>query len=183
LSGLLRKTLIGVLVSVIVLFILTTLFGVELSDVTAVGLWAFIASSALSMTGLTARSVRFVILVRRYCGEVEIGAFKALLVRLASEFVALLSLSYVGDEAFRLGWLSKKGVNPGRAAWVAYLEIFFDVLVGTLLSIASAVFLLLHGALILGGAVAAIAGTVLLNSHSVSRLLGEERSETSRHSF
>lgn len=103
LKDLLRKALIGVLVSLIALLLITVLFGVRLSDVSAVGLNAFLFSCLLSAGSLLARGVRFPIILRKYEGGLRISFFKALLVRLGSEFIALISLAYVGDEVFRLG--------------------------------------------------------------------------------
>ena len=161
-KGLLRKALIGVLVSLIVLLLITVFFGIRLSDVSAVGLDAFLFSCLLSVGSLLARGARFPIILRRYHGGLRVGFFKALLVRLGSEFIALVSFAYVGDEVFRLGWLTRKGVDSGYAAWIAYMEIFFDVLIGTALSLISAAFLLVHGAMLIGGATAAIAGVTLV---------------------
>ena len=158
--GILRRVLVGVSVSVIILAVISVFSGVGLDDLAKVSLQAFVASSLLSLGSLLMRSIRFAFIVERYSGE--LGFLKAIPVRIASEFVALLSFAYVGDEAFRFGWLARKGVEPGKAAWMSYIEIFFDVSVGTILSLAAAVYLLLHNALILGIIVAAISATVLL---------------------
>lgn len=143
------------------LFLIVSFFGVKVEDVLAVGLLPFVVSASLAAGELLVRSARFVFLVNKYQKGIRVGVLKALVIRLASEFVALISFSYVGDEMFRLGWLAKKGVEPGRAAWIAYAEIFFDVLIGTTLSIASAALLITRGATVLGAVVAAIAGGVL----------------------
>ncbi len=157
--GILRRLLIGVSASVVILVVISVLSGVDLRDLSRIGLGAFLTSAILSLGSLLLRSIRFAFIVDRYSGE--LGFLKAIPVRLASEFVALLSFAYVGDEAFRFGWLARKGVEPGKAAWMSYIEIFFDVSVGTIISLAAAIYLLLHGALILGIVVAIISSVVL----------------------
>lgn len=161
-EGLLRKTIVAAVVSVVFILIFMTIFGVSIQEVFSVGLPAFLFSASLVFLALIVRGLRFLIIARRFGGR--ISALRALKIRVASEFIALISFSAVGDEAFRMGWLMREGTGLGKAAWIAYFEIFFDVLVGAVLSLISAAVLLARGAYWIGGAVAAV-GAVVLSAH------------------
>jgi len=162
LEGLIKKAIIAVAVSILIIIILMVLFGVKVEDILSVGILYLLFSAAFSFSSIIFRSFRFIILLKRF-GE-NLSLLKSLKVRLASEFIALVSFSAVGDEAFRLGWLMKRGMNSGNAAWIAYFEVFCDVLIGTAISLFSAIFLLTRGVIFVGGVVAAVS-VIVLSAH------------------
>ena len=157
-----KKALLGTILSIAVIIILMTLFDVKISDVLAVGLTPFIISTFLIILTLIVRGLRFYSLVKNYQNDLKVGFGESILVRTASEFIALISPSFIGDEAFRLGWLTKRGVNAGKALWIAYMEIFCDVIVGTTLSLVSSIYFVFEGAYIFGAIIGVIALFVLL---------------------
>ena len=59
----------------------------------------------------------------------------------------------MGGELVRIAWLSKNGVPPGKAAWVATMEIIADVLVGSMLAFIAGAYPIYNGGSVVGIAV------------------------------
>ncbi|MFI5420567.1 MAG: YbhN family protein, partial [Nitrososphaerales archaeon] len=89
--------------------------------------------------------------------------FKGLsIVRIGSEFVSLTTPSLIGGVVVRAAWLVQKGVDSGKAFWIAYFEVLMDVYVGSLFAIAAAVFAFVKGATIIGSTIVAIVAFQLI---------------------
>jgi len=56
----------------------------------------------------------------------------------------------VGGEFVRIAWLTKNGVAPGKAAWVATMEIIADVFVGSMLAFIAGGLALYKGGSVVG---------------------------------
>ncbi|HEX2557257.1 MAG TPA: lysylphosphatidylglycerol synthase transmembrane domain-containing protein, partial [Nitrososphaera sp.] len=75
---------------------------------------------------------------------------KTVSARLAGEFVTQTTPSYVGGEFVRIAWLTRNGVTPGKAAWVATMEIIADVFVGSMLAFIAGGLALYKGGSVIG---------------------------------
>jgi len=123
----------------------TLFFGVSISDITAVGPAAFLLASAVSIVRLFVQGVRFHELSKGINGTTRINASNTTIARMASEFTDLVVPSYAGGELVKIPWLTKKGFSLGQAILIAYLEVLFDVVIGGLISIIAALYLLTRG--------------------------------------
>lgn len=159
----LRRTApIGISISVAALLIYVLVLDVKPSDITSIGLKAFFIASLFALARLLVQGVRFYLIAKNVAAAGHnIKASRSILVRVASEFVTLVTPSYVGGEAVRIAWLNRQGVKMGQAVWVAYLEVLFDVVAGTSISILAAILAIGTGAHLIGGVVLLISCVVL----------------------
>ena len=158
-SKLLRKTIVGVSVSIVILLVIMAVFNVKISDIASIGLYPFIYSALASITAIVIKGFRLIALTKNY--NVNISFKDGISVRVASEFIALTSLAFIGDETFRFGWLLSRGVDKGRALWIAYAEIFFDVIIGASIAILSSIYIALYGDITIGLIVGLVAISTL----------------------
>ncbi|MBI2127076.1 MAG: flippase-like domain-containing protein [Thaumarchaeota archaeon] len=136
----------GISASVVSIFAFTIVFGVSLSDVISIGPTAFLLASLVSILRLAVQGVRFHELARGVNGSADIKLGRSTVARMASEFTDLVIPSYAGGEAVKIPWLVKKGLNVGQAILVAYFEVLFDVVIGGLISVIAAIYLIARGA-------------------------------------
>lgn len=139
---------LAVFASVVSIIIFTLLFGVSISDILAVGPTAFLLASLVSIARLFVQGLRFHELAKGINGSAEIKVGNSAVARMASEFTDLVIPSYAGGEFVKIPWLVKKGLNIGQALLVAYFEVLFDVVIGGLISIIAAAYLIARGAYI-----------------------------------
>lgn len=131
----------------IILFLTTN---VSPQDVFAVGLIPFVAAAAAEITRFMIQAARFKYFIKRFLGYDVASTSKTISARLAGEFVTQTTPSYVGGEFVRIAWLTKNGVPPGRAAWVATMEIIADVFVGSMLAFIAGAFAIYKGGSVAG---------------------------------
>ena len=124
--------LVAIPVSVVPFIILFLTTKVSPQDVFAVGFVPFAASAAAEITRFMLQAARFKYFIKRFIGYDVSSTAKTISARLAGEFVTQTTPSYVGGEFVRIAWLSRHGVPPGKAAWVATMEIIADVFVGSM---------------------------------------------------
>jgi len=134
----------------IILFLTTN---VSPQDVFAVGLVPFVASAAAALAKIMLQAMRFKYFIKRFIGYDVSSTGKTISARLAGEFVTQTTPSYVGGELVRIAWLSKNGVPPGKAAWVATMEIIADVFVGSMLAFIAGAYAIYNGGSVVGIAV------------------------------
>ncbi|MEM4297431.1 MAG: flippase-like domain-containing protein [Nitrososphaerota archaeon] len=152
---------IATTVSIAALIVYTLVLDVKPSDITVVGLRAIIITSLLALARLIVQGIRFYLIAKSVAGYDGIRASGSILIRMASEFVALITPSYMGGEAMRIAWLKGQGIPTGRAIWAAYLEVLFDVIAGTTISIVASIIMIQMGAYFIGGVALLISCTVL----------------------
>lgn len=138
------------MVPFIILFLTTK---VSPQDVFAVGFLPFAASAAAAIAKIMLQAYRFKYFIKRFIGYDVSSTGKTLSARLAGEFVTQTTPSYVGGELVRIAWLSKNGVPPGKAAWVATMEIIADVFVGSMLAFIAGAYAIYNGGSVVGIAV------------------------------
>ena len=83
--------------------------------------------------------------------------------RIGSEFIKFTTPMFVGAEFVVIYYMTKKGISPSKASWVALLDIVTEVFAGGLLSILAGIFALLNGAYV-------VATIILATSISVTTL-------------
>ncbi|MCS4538360.1 MAG: flippase-like domain-containing protein [Thaumarchaeota archaeon] len=137
---------VGIFASIVSIIAYTLFFGVSVSDIIAVGPAAFLLASIVSIARLLVQGVRFYELSKGINSNASIKVSNTTVARMASEFTDLVVPSYAGGELVKIPWLVKKGFNLGQAILIAYLEVLFDVIIGGLISIIAALYLLTRGA-------------------------------------
>lgn len=137
--------LIAIPVSVLPFIILFVTTEVSPQDIFAVGLIPFVAAAAAEITRFMIQAVRFKYFIKRFIGYDVSTTGKTISARLAGEFVTQTTPSYVGGEFVRIAWLARNGVPPGKAAWVATMEIIADVFVGSMLAFIAGAFAIYKG--------------------------------------
>jgi hypothetical protein len=142
--------LVAIPVSVVPFIILFITTKVSPQDIFAVGLIPFVAAAAAEITRFMIQAVRFKYFIKRFIGYDVASTGKTMSARLAGEFVTQTTPSYVGGEFVRIAWLSRNGVPPGKAAWVATMEIIADVFVGSMLAFIAGAFAIYKGGSVAG---------------------------------
>jgi uncharacterized protein (TIRG00374 family) len=117
------------------------------------GVVPFVAASAAAITKMMLQALRFKYFIRRFLGYDVASTGKTVAARLAGEFVTQTTPSYIGGEFVRIAWLSRNGVSPGKAAWVATMEIIADVFVGSVLAFIAGALAIYRGGSVVGIAV------------------------------
>ncbi|HZC88601.1 MAG TPA: lysylphosphatidylglycerol synthase transmembrane domain-containing protein [Nitrososphaera sp.] len=142
--------LVAIPASIVPFIILFLTTNVTPQDLFKVGLVPFIASAAAALARMFLQAVRFKYFIKRFIGYNVSSTSKTITARFAGEFVTQTTPSYVGGEFVRIAWLTKNGVAPGKAAWVATMEIIADVFVGSMLAFIAGGIALYKGGAIIG---------------------------------
>ena len=130
--------------------------GVTLADFASFGLLPFVLAGSLSALRLLIQVLRYRVTVFGLSG-VPRSNFKDLaIVRVGSEFVSLTTPSLIGGVVVRAAWLAQRGVDSGRAFWIAYFEVLMDVYVGSAFALVAAWYAFSKGANIIGSTIGAI---------------------------
>lgn len=150
---LLNWRIVALPASVVPFIILFLTTNVSPQDVFKVGLVPFMASSAAAITKMLLQAIRFKYFIKQFIGYDISSTSKTISARFAGEFVTQTTPSYVGGEFVRIAWMTKNGVAPGKAAWVATMEIIADVFVGSMLAFIAGGLSLYRGGSVVGLAV------------------------------
>jgi uncharacterized protein (TIRG00374 family) len=153
---------VGLVVSSSVVGIITVLSGVTLSDLEKLGYLPFGLAATASLARLLVQNLRFRLLVSGLAGEARPELSGVAIARMGSEFVALSTPAMVGGEFVRAAWLAKRGVDGGKALWIAYFEILVDVYVGSALALASAWFAFTRGAPVIAVSIVAVVSVLVI---------------------
>lgn len=145
--------LVAIPASVVPFIILIFTAHVSPQDVLAIGLVPFLAAAAAAIIKMMLQALRFKYFIRRFLGYDVASTGKTVAARLAGEFVTQTTPSYIGGEFIRIAWLSRNGVPPGKAAWVATMEIIADVFVGSVLAFIAGALAIYRGGSVVGIAV------------------------------
>lgn len=137
-----RLVIIGVVVGVASPWIYFMLLELRIEDIVKIGPQPVLIASFLIIIRLFLQGLRFYVFLKGSHAYFNPKIREALTVRIGSEFVAATSLSYIGDELVRAGYLIMHGVDAGKALWISYSETFYDVFMGTSITIAAAVYIL-----------------------------------------
>jgi len=135
------------IVPFVIIFVTTN---VTPQDIFAVGLFPFVAAALAAVTRIMLQAFRFKYFIRKFIGHDIASTGRTMAARLAGEFVTYTTPSYVGGEFVRIAWMSKQGVPPGKAAWVATMEIIADVFAVTILGFIAGSIAIMNGGTTIG---------------------------------
>ncbi|MEM2689024.1 MAG: lysylphosphatidylglycerol synthase transmembrane domain-containing protein [Nitrososphaerota archaeon] len=138
-----RLLIIGVLLGLASPWIYFTFLMVNLEDVIKIGIAPIMLTSSLIIIRLLIQGLRFYTFIKGSHVNFNPKIRECILVRIGSEFVAATSLSYIGDELVRAGYLIMRGLDSGKALWISYSETFYDVFMGTSITIIAALYIIL----------------------------------------
>lgn len=152
----LRWVYVGLALSSTFVIAISFFSGVTLADLAAFGLLPFLLAGCLSALRLVIQVMRFRVTVFGLSGVPRTN-FKDLgIVRVGSEFVSLTTPSLIGGVVVRAAWLAQRGVDSGRAFWIAYFEVLLDVYVGSAFAMIAAYYALSREATVIGSTIMAI---------------------------
>jgi glycosyltransferase 2 family protein len=152
----LRWVYVGLAVSTTFVISISFFSGVTLSDFAAFGLLPFLLAGGLSAMRLLVQVLRYRVAVFGLSGVPKSNFKNLSIVRVGSEFVSLTTPSLIGGVVVRAAWLAQRGVDSGRAFWIAYFEVLLDVYVGSAFALAASYYAFSKGAIVIGTSIAAI---------------------------
>jgi glycosyltransferase 2 family protein len=161
-KSVLRWVAVGLAVSSAVVIIISLFSGVTLSDLARLGYWTFALAAATSVARLLVQIVRFRVIAKGLAGDPKLDLSGSAIARMSSEFIAISTPSEVGGPVLRAAWLSRKGVDGGKALWIGYFEVIMEIYVGAGLGLIAAGYALSRGATILALTIAVIAVTLIV---------------------
>jgi uncharacterized protein (TIRG00374 family) len=141
-----KAALIGATISLAVYLSISIIFGVKPKEILSLGTEAIVISIILVLCRLIIQGVRFHIIAKQLDNSKQLDISSNIMVRIGSEFISLITPSYLGGEAIRIAFLRKKGIKTGEAIWSSYLEIFYDVIFASLASLAAISYAIYLGA-------------------------------------
>jgi len=130
--------------------------GVTLADFAAFGLIPFALAGSFSAMRLVIQVLRYRVTVFGLSGVPKSNFKDLAIVRVGSEFVSLTTPSLIGGVVVRAAWLAQRGVDSGRAFWIAYFEVLMDVYVGSAFALVASLFAFSKGATLIGSTIATI---------------------------
>jgi len=148
--------------TMIPIIIIIIQFDIKLDDVLAIGVLPFIAAILAMMVKLGLQGLKLSYIARSFLGNFD-SIKRLAAMRVGSEFIKFTTPMFVGAEFVVIYYMTKKGVSPSKASWVALLDIVTEVFAGGLLSILAGIFALLNGAYV-------VAAIILGTSISVTTL-------------
>ena len=141
-----KAALIGATISLAVYLSISIIFGVKPKEILSLGTEAIVISIILVLCRIIIQGVRFHIIAKQLDNSKQLDISSNIMVRIGSEFISLITPSYLGGEAIRIAFLRKKGIKTGEAIWSSYLEIFYDVIFASLASLAAISYAIYLGA-------------------------------------
>jgi len=148
--------------TMIPIIIIIIQFDIKLDDVFAIGVLPFIAAILAMMVKLGLQGLKLSYIARSFLGNFD-SIKRLAAMRVGSEFIKFTTPMFVGAEFVVIYYMTKKGISPSKASWVALLDIVTEVFAGGLLSILAGIFALLNGAYV-------VAAIILGTSISVTTL-------------
>lgn len=142
--------LVAIPVSIVPFVIIFLTTNVSPQDIFAVGLVPFVAAAIAAITRIMLQAYRLKYFIRKFIGHDIASTGKTMAARLAGDFVTYTTPSYVGGEFVRIAWMSKQGLPPGKAAWVATMEIIADVFAVTILGFIAGSIAIMRGGTTIG---------------------------------
>ncbi|MDG6929035.1 MAG: flippase-like domain-containing protein [Nitrososphaerota archaeon] len=118
---------------------------------------AFLSSVLL----LVVQGLRFKYVIDSFSGNGRFPTGESMLVRMGSQFVAMTTPGYVGGEVARAAWLTRRGVDGGRALWLPYIEIIFDVISSNMVAFAGGAYAIATGNYLIGGVLVSLSVMIL----------------------
>ena len=159
-------TFAAIALSIVILVIITSVSGINPTVIFTIPPIFLLGTISAVALRLLLTGIRFNYILRALSDR-KYPFFQSLAVRIGSEFVALTSPAYVGGEVARAAWIVEHGEASGKAMWLPYVEIVFDVYAGYGIAVAAGVYALLEGYVFLGVVVMAVSLGLLTTVTSV----------------
>ncbi|MEM0117909.1 MAG: lysylphosphatidylglycerol synthase transmembrane domain-containing protein [Conexivisphaerales archaeon] len=153
--------LIGIAFSLVILVIVASLFNFNLSMILSINPIYFLLATISSVAVLLLQGLRFKFIIEKFTSKGPYSLSESLAVRIGSQFVAMTTPAYVGGEVARAAWLTTKGIAPGTALWLPYIEIIFDVYSTGIFSLLSGILALSEGLSFLGSILSLLSSLML----------------------
>jgi hypothetical protein len=164
----LRSPLIGFLLAGLAVPLLVLWAGrVDFRELLAVGTELVLASLALNGIRFLAQGSRLYVLLR--ASGIEIGLWRSVIIRGASEFFALTVFPFGADEAFRTVVLRRLGLDTFHSIRVAFAELVFDVMAVAPFAVVAGLMALMAGNAHLATVLVPVASFQLLGSLLMAR--------------
>ncbi|MDA4117169.1 MAG: flippase-like domain-containing protein [Thaumarchaeota archaeon] len=144
-------------VSSFFVIVISFLSGISLSDFATIGYLPFALAAAASIAGLGVGVLRFRVVVDALANRPSLSLGDFGRAKLASQFLALTTPSTTGGFFLTTAWLSRKGIDAGRAVWIGYFEMLVQIYVSSALQLAAAAYALSRGAVIIASAITVVA--------------------------
>jgi len=152
----LRWVYVGLALSTTFVIAISFFSGVTWSDLAAFGLLPFLLAGTFSALRLVVQVLRYRVTVFGLSGVPKSNFKDLAIVRVGSEFVSLTTPSLIGGVVVRAAWLAQRGVDSGRAFWIAYFEVLLDVYVGSAFALVASYYAFSKGATVIGSTIAGI---------------------------
>ena len=153
-------TIAAIVLSVMILVIITSVSGIDPTVILTIGPLFLFGALASVVVRLLFQGLRFNYILRSFSDR-SYSFFESLLVRFGSEFVALTSAAYVGGEVARAAWMAKNGEASGKALWLPYIEIVFDVYSGNGIALVAGILAIMSGNAFIGSVVLVLSIAIL----------------------
>jgi uncharacterized protein (TIRG00374 family) len=150
-----RLLLLAFGVSILFLVLIFILSGIDPGEITVVGPGAFLLAAGANVVRFAFQGWRLKVLASSL-GGVKVRLSDGFLARASSELASTSMPGFMGGEVVRGLWLYKILGNSGAAAWVAYVELLFDIVAVMLVALAAAIFALYFGAATVGALTLAV---------------------------
>lgn len=144
-----RPLLLALGLSTLVLLLISTLYGIHPEEITVVGWRAFLLAAGANVVRLAFQGWRLKVLASGL-GGVRIRLSDGFLARASSELASATMPGLMGGEVVRGLWLYRIMGDGGAAAWVAYVELLYDIVAVMLVALAAATYALYMGATTIG---------------------------------
>lgn len=149
--------LLGISFSIVILAIVASLFNFNLNMILSIDPYYLALSTLCSLAVLLLQGMRFKYIIESFTDKGPFSIRESFAVRIGSQFVAMTTPAYVGGEVARAAWLTTKGISPGTALWLPYIEIIFDVYSTGVIALLAGIIAMYHGAPFLGTLLVAMA--------------------------
>lgn len=157
-----RNALIAVFLSTIILSIILYT-QIDIEEMFRVDLKYMLLASICTISILLLKGVRTYLISALTIDKANIN--NMITIRLGSEFIALISPAYIGDELFRIWAFNKLGVNIKYSIWISYLDLLMDVLSSFIFGFVAGIYLIITEVNVILGVIISFLITIILLLH------------------
>jgi uncharacterized protein (TIRG00374 family) len=139
---------------------------IDISEV--ISIWPYIFISFLIVLALyMVKGLKFYYITRVFLGD-RLPFWRAILIRVSSEFFSLIGVSYVGDEAYRIYILNKHyGVDLGVASVIGYIEVLAEVIISASIVFLGVIYLVVNQVMNLALYILIISTVIIISFHFI----------------
>ncbi len=160
-NKIIKNIILSLGISIVFIIVFSLFFNTELSKFSNVNLTFVAIAIIILILKITVQGTRFYFILRT-CNIVNIKIGESTLIRIASEFISLITPSYFGGEILKISWLKTKKVSVGKAVSLSFIEILFDVIIGSSIAIITGIYITLFFSLTYGIIITGISLIIIL---------------------